>query len=106
MSVRVSSNQMVYTYKRALNAANARQDKLMEQGDGSKLHRPSDNAADYSKFLRFGTADAENVQYQDNVSTGVSWMKTKDASLVSMTAVSRATASSSAGSATSCARSR
>lgn len=87
MSVRVSSNQMVYTYKRALNAANARQDKLMEQGDGSKLHRPSDNAADYSKFLRFGTADAENVQYQDNVSTGVSWMKTTDASLVSMTAI-------------------
>ena len=87
MSVRVSSNQMVYTYQKSLNQANSRQDKLLEQGDGSKMHRPSDNAADYTKYLRFETADSENTQYQDNVSTGISWMKTTDASLVNMTSI-------------------
>ena len=37
MSIRVSSNQMVYSYQKQLNEANNRQDKLLEQGDGSKL---------------------------------------------------------------------
>ena len=35
MAIRVSSNQMVYNYKKQLNDANNRKDKLMEQGDGS-----------------------------------------------------------------------
>ena len=38
-----------------LNDANTRQTSLLEQGDGSKLHRPSDNPVDYSKFIRFDT---------------------------------------------------
>ncbi len=85
MAIRVSSNQMIYNYKKQLNDANARQDKLLEQGDGSKLHRPSDDSVVYTKYLRYDTSQQENEQYQENVSTGVSWMKASDAALVSMT---------------------
>ena len=87
MSIRVSSNQMVANYQQALNEANNRQDKLMEQGDGSKLHRPSDDSVAYAKYLRYDISSNENTQYQSNVSTAVSWMKTSDAALVNMTAI-------------------
>ena len=87
MSIRVSSMQMVDNYQKTLNEANGRQDKLMEQGDGSKLHRPSDDSVAYAKYLRYDISSNENTQYQDNVSTGISWMKTSDASLVNMTAI-------------------
>ena len=49
MSIRVSSNQMVYGYQKQLNDANNRMTKLLEQGDGSKLHRPSDDSVGYAK---------------------------------------------------------
>ena len=85
MAIRVSSNQMIYNYKKQLNDANSRQDKLLEQGDGSKLHRPSDDSVAYTKYLRYDTSQQENEQYQENVNTGISWMKASDAALVSMT---------------------
>ncbi len=87
MSIRVSSNQMVYGYQKQLNDANTRQTSLLEQGDGSKLHRPSDNPVDYSKFIRYDTALNENEQYTNNVNTGLAWMKTSDAALVNITAI-------------------
>ena len=87
MSIRVSSNQMVYGYQKQLNDANTRQTKLLEQGDGSKLHRPSDNSVDYSKYLRYTVSESENSQYQNNVSSALSWMKTSDAALVNMTSI-------------------
>lgn len=89
MSIRVSSNQMVYGYQKQLNDANTRQTKLLEQGDGSKLHRPSDNSVDYSKYLRYTVSESENSQYQDNVSSALSWMKTSDAALVNMKDIQR-----------------
>ena len=85
MSIRVSSNQMVYGYQKQLNDANTRQTSLLEQGDGSKLHRPSDNPVDYSKFIRYDTALNENEQYTNNVNTALSWMKTSDSALVNIT---------------------
>src|SRR5574344_1695171 len=87
MSIRVSSNQMVANYQQQLNGANSRQTKLMEQGDGSKLHRPSDDSVAYAKYLRYDISSNENTQYKNNVSTAVSWMKTSDAALVNMTAI-------------------
>ncbi len=87
MSIRVSSNQMVYGYQKQLNDANTRQTSLLEQGDGSKLHRPSDNPVEYSKFIRYDTSLNENEQYTNNVNTALSWMKTSDAALVNMTAI-------------------
>ena len=89
MSVRVSSNQMVYSYQKRLNEANNRQNKLLEQGDGSKLHRPSDNSVGYSKYLRYNVSDNENTQYDKNVSTAISWMKSSDAALTNMTAIQK-----------------
>lgn len=83
--IRVSSNQMMYNYKKQLNEANSRQDKLLEQGDGNKLHRPSDDSVAYTKYLRYDTSSQENTQYQENVNTGISWMKASDSALVSMT---------------------
>ncbi|MDY6268554.1 MAG: flagellar hook-associated protein FlgL [Selenomonadaceae bacterium] len=85
MAIRVSSNQMVYNYKKQLNDSNSRYDKLLEQGDGDKLHRPSDDSVAYTKYLRHDTSSKENLQYQENVDTGVSWMKASDSALVSMT---------------------
>lgn len=87
MSIRVSSNQMVYGYQKQLNDANTRQTSLLEQGDGSKLHRPSDDPVGYSKFMRYDTGLEENNQYTSNVSTAISWMKTSDSALVNMTAI-------------------
>jgi len=87
MSIRVSSNQMVYGYQKQLNDANTRQTSLLEQGDGSKLHRPSDNPVDYAKFIRYDTSLNENEQYTDNVNTALAWMKSSDAALVNMTAI-------------------
>ena len=87
MSIRVSSNQMVYGYQKQLNDANTRQTGLLEQGDGSRLHRPSDNPVDYSKFIRYDTSLNENEQYTKNVNTGLAWMKSSDAALVNMTAI-------------------
>ncbi|WP_295159029.1 hypothetical protein [Selenomonas sp. AE3005] len=87
MSIRVSSNQMVYGYQKQLNDANTRQTSLLEQGDGSKLHRPSDNPVDYSKYIRYDTSLNENEQYTNNVNTGLAWMKTSDSALVNMTAI-------------------
>lgn len=87
MSIRVSSNQMVYGYQKQLNDANTRQTSLLEQGDGSKLHRPSDDPVGYSKFMRYDTGLEENNQYTSNVSTAISWMQTSDAALVNMTAI-------------------
>lgn len=89
MAIRVSSNQMVYNYKKQLNDANSRNDKLLEQGDGNKLHRPSDDSVAYTKYLRYDTSSAENTQYQENVDTGVSWMKASDSALVSMTNIQK-----------------
>ena len=80
MGIRLSSNQFVYNYKISLNEAYGKQAKLMEQADGSKIHRPSDNAVDYAKLLRYNVSSSENSQYKTNVQTALSWMKTADAS--------------------------
>ena len=75
---------MVYGYQKQLNDANTRQTSLLEQGDGSKLHRPSDNPVDYAKFIRYDTSLNENEQYTNNVNTALSWMKCSDSALVNM----------------------
>ena len=76
---------MVGNYLDQLNSAYESQTKLMEQSDGSSLHRPSDNPVNYSKYLRYQNSLSENTQYQSNVATAVSWMKKTDSSMVDMT---------------------
>ena len=79
--MRVSSTQMIGRYQKQLNDSYEDQTKLMEQSDGSKLHRPSDDSVNYSKFLRYQNSDTENDQYQSNVKNGISWMKTADSAM-------------------------
>ena len=82
--MRVSSTQMIGRYQKQLNDSYEEQTKLMEQSDGSRLHRPSDDSVNYSKFLRYQNTDTENDQFQSNVKTGISWMKTADAAMSNM----------------------
>lgn len=77
---------MTTRYLNQLNRTYEQQTKLMEQSDGAKLHRPSDDAIGYSKYLRYSISYGENNQYQTNVKTAISWMKNSDSSLVDITA--------------------
>lgn len=76
---------MTTRYQNQLNRTYEQQTKLMEQSDGAKLHRPSDDPIGYSKYLRYSISYGENNQYQYNVKTAISWMKNSDSSLVDIT---------------------
>lgn len=76
---------MSNNYLKQLNSTYENYSKLFEQSDGSKLHRASDDAVGYSKYLRFQNNKTYNEQYQANVSTAVSWMKNADAAMVNIT---------------------
>ena len=78
MSFRMSSIQFMTNYKASLNKTYREQAKILEQGDGSSIHRGSDDPIGYSKLLRYTVSDNENDQYQKNVDTAISWMKTSD----------------------------
>ncbi len=82
--MRVSSTQMIGRYQKQLNDSYEDQAKLMEQSDGSRLHRPSDDSVNYSKFLRYENSETENEQFQNNVKNGISWMKTADSAMANM----------------------
>ena len=82
--VRISSNYMVRRYQNDLNALDQTKSKLMEQGDGSKLHRPSDNSVDYSRYLRYDINEGENDRYQSSVKAGISWMNSTQTALTGM----------------------
>ena len=83
--MRISSTMMSGNYLKQLNGTYQQYAKLMEQADGSKLHRASDDASGYSKYLRYQNNKIANEQYQNNVSTASSWMKNADAALVNVT---------------------
>ena len=83
--MRISSTMMSNNYLKQLNSTYEQYAKLMEQADGSKLHRASDDAVGYSKYLRYQNNQISNEQYQSNVSTASSWMKNADAALVNVT---------------------
>lgn len=83
--MRISSTMMSNNYLKQLNGTYEQYAKLMEQSDGSKLHRASDNAVGYSKYLRYQNNRISNEQYQSNVGTAASWMKNADAALVNVT---------------------
>ena len=82
--IRISSNYSVQRYQRDLNALDYAKTRLMEQGDGSKLHRPSDDSVGYSRYLRYSVSEGENDRYQDSVKAGVSWMNSTESSLTAM----------------------
>ena len=79
--IRISSNYMVQRYQKDLNELDYTKSKLMEQGDGKKLHRPSDNSVAYSRYLRYNVSEGENNRYQDSVKAGISWMNSTQTAL-------------------------
>lgn len=83
--MRIASTMMSHNYLKQLNGTYEQYAKLMEQSDGSRLHRASDDAVGYSKYLRYQNNKISNEQYRDNVSTATSWMKNADAALVNVT---------------------
>ena len=82
--IRISSNYMVQRYQKDLNELDYTKSRLMEQGDGKKLHRPSDNSVDYSRYLRYNVSEGENDRYQASVKAGISWMNTTQTALSAM----------------------
>lgn len=84
MSVRMSSIHFMYNYKNALNRTYAKQQRLFEQADGSKIHRGSDNPIDYANLMRYEFTQNENDQYTQNVNTATSWMKNSDNIITNM----------------------
>lgn len=95
MAVRMSSVHFMYNYKNALNRTYAKQQKLFEQADGSKIHRGSDDPVAYSNLMRYEFTETENDQYQTNSNTAISWMKNSD-SIISDMAKNISTLSSKA----------
>lgn len=82
--MRIGSYNSTVRYRNSINRTYEDQTKLIEQSDGSRLHRPSDDCVSYSKYLRHTVTYQENNQYQTNVQTAISWMKNTDAALVDM----------------------
>lgn len=75
---RISSTQMTFGYLKQLQGSYQKYNKLFEQADGSKLHRSSDDSVAYAKYLRYQNSSANNDQYQKDVKTAISWMKSTD----------------------------
>ena len=83
--MRISSTMMTHNYLKQLNGSYETYTKLFEQSDGKKLHRASDDAVGYSKYLRFQNSLTNVEQFQDDITTAVSWMKNSDAALINVT---------------------
>ena len=82
--MRIGSYNSVARYRNSINHTYEQQTKIMEQSDGDRLHRPSDDCVGYSRYLRHSITFGENDQYQTNVKTAISWMKNTDAALTDM----------------------
>ena len=76
---------MTNNYLKQLNGSYEKYTKLFEQSDGKKLHRASDDAVGYSKYLRYKNSLTNVEQFQEDITTAVSWMKNSDAALVNVT---------------------
>jgi flagellar hook-associated protein 3 FlgL len=83
--MRISSTMMSNNYLKQLNGSYEKYTKLFEQSDGKKLHRASDDAVGYSKYLRYKNSLTNVEQFQEDITTAVSWMKNSDAALVNVT---------------------
>lgn len=83
--MRISSTMMTHNYLKQLNGSYETYTKLFEQSDGKKLHRASDDSVGYSKYLRYQNSLTNVKQFQDDITTAVSWMKNSDAALVNVT---------------------
>ena len=89
MSFRMSSVQFMTNYQTSLNRTYQQQEKLLEKGDGSSIHRGSDDPIAYSKLLRYKVSANENDQYKTNVQAAQAWMETTDGALTHITDITK-----------------
>lgn len=89
MAFRMSSVQFMTNYQASLNRTYQKQAKLLEQGDGSSIHRGSDDPVGYSKLLRYKINANENAQYHRNVQTAQAWMQTTDSALTHLVEITK-----------------
>lgn len=89
MSFRMSSIQFMTNYQSSLNKTYRQQAKLLEKGDGSSIHRGSDDPVAYSKYLRYRISENENQQYTSNVQNATAWMTTTDSALTHMAEITK-----------------
>ena len=89
MAFRMSSVQFMTNYQASLNKTYQKQAKYLEQGDGSSIHRGSDDPVAYSKLLRYKISSNENNQYQSNVKNAISWMETADGVLTHIAEITK-----------------
>lgn len=85
MSFRTSTYGYSTNYLKDLQVSYGHYSNLLEQADGSKLHRASDDSVGYGKYLRYQNTLTSNVQYQSNTTTALAWMKNTDSVLVNVT---------------------
>ena len=83
--MRVSSTMMTGNYMKQLNRSYEKQSKLMEQGDGLRIHRPSDDPVQFVRSMTFKSSLSQNEQYTQSLKDAVSWMKTSDGAMINMT---------------------
>lgn len=89
MSYRMSSIQFMTNYQSSLNKTYKKQTQLLERGDGSSIHRGSDDPVSYSKLLRYKVSANENEQYNKNVKTATAWMQTTDSALTHIAEITK-----------------
>lgn len=82
--MRVSSNMMTGNYLRQLNKSFQEQANLMEQTDGDKIHRPSDDPVEYIRTMQFQNSITQNEQYTSNLKSATSWMDSSDGAMVNI----------------------
>lgn len=81
MAFRMSSIQFMANYQSSLNRTYRQQAKFLEKGDGSSIHRGSDDPIAYSKLIRYKVNANENEQYKADVNTAQAWMQTTDGAI-------------------------
>ncbi len=85
--MRIGSAVMTLNYIDRLNKAYRNQANLVEQGDGDKFHRPSDDPVEYARTMRYKNDLANNDDYTRNVNDGLSWMKASDTKMQQMVSI-------------------
>jgi len=82
--MRVSSGMMTNNYLNQLNRQYQKQADLMEQSDGSAIHRPSDDPVAFAQTMTAKFSLAKNERYSASLDTAQSWMDSTDDAMVNM----------------------
>lgn len=86
--MRVSNNNMTYSFLTSLNKTQQRQTQLNEQlSDGKAIHRPSDDPIRVIRSMRFQSNLGQNDQFTQQVKDAQSWMDTTDSAVQNLDSI-------------------